>query len=124
MAGAFPGLLQVNVCLGTTPTLGQGSAKGKYSWNGFRGVAGDCHHTTPAKLSLLPHPPSNSSTVSFTFLKLQLSPTIPSAWGKLYQHSGHLGTRQELQQGREQLQGQQSRTEEGIIRWGGQRRNT
>lgn len=90
-------------------------------------MAGDCHHMRlPAKLSLLPHPPSNSSTVSvgFMFLKLQHFPTIPKAWGKVYQHSGHLGTRQELQQGWEQVQGQQSRAEEGIIRWGGQRRNT
>lgn len=71
------------------------------------------------------HPPSNSCTVSvgFLFLKLQRFPTIPNARGKVYQHSGHLGTCQELQQGREQVQGEQSRAEEEIIRWGGQRGN-
>lgn len=39
------------------------------------------------------------------------------------QHSGHLGTGQELQQGREQVQGEQSRAEEGLMGWGGQGRN-
>lgn len=32
------------------------------------------------------------------------------------QHTGHLGTWQELQQGREQVQGEQSRAEEGLVR--------
>lgn len=67
-------------------------------------------------LSLLPHPPSSTVRVGFMFLKLQCFPTIPKAWGKVYQHSGHLGTCQELQQGREKVQGEQSRAEEGIIR--------
>lgn len=35
-----------------------------------------------------------------------------------YQHTGHLGTWQELQQGWEQVQGEQSGAEEGLVRWG------
>lgn len=65
-----------------------------------------------------PKPTSNLSTVraGFMFLKVQCFPPDLGHEARSYQHAGHLGTRQELQQGREQVQGEQSGAEERLVR--------
>lgn len=64
-----------------------------------------------------PKPTSNFSTVcvGFMLLKVQLFPPDLGHKVRSYQHTGHLGTWQELQQGREQVQAEQSGAEEGLV---------
>ena len=72
--------------------------------------------TTP--LCYCPKTTSNLSTVhaQFMFPTVQRFPQDPGHEVRSYQHTGHPGTRQELQQGREQVQREQSGAEERLIR--------